>query len=174
MPLALVYDKNTGEILDNIIVKNGEIPNYDQSTQSVLILKNPPKTISKNTIVKNGVLAISEEKKLKDKKQHKKQEIEIQYERKLSQPIKYNNNYFHADAKSREIMKDIVIGADDTFETQWKTYDKTYVKITKQDLKNILKLIVDRGEKLFFEKEAIKKKIEQAQTIEELNAITWS
>ena len=77
------------------------------------------------------------------------------------------------NAKRTEISKDSLIQMLEHYETEWRLIDNTMLKIPYWKVKEILLLANFRTGRLNAEYNEINKKLLNAETIEEIEAIKW-
>ena len=91
------------------------------------------------------------------------------------EPITYNGNRYDYDDKARERINAAIIaldvqGADASID--WTTADNADVKVTADDLRMVIAMIAQRSNALHVAYRAAKDKVEQATTVEEVEAVT--
>lgn len=95
------------------------------------------------------------------------------------EPITYNGNSYDYDDKARERINAAIIALDvqtaqakATASIDWTTADNADVKVTANDLRMVIAMIAQRSNALHVAYRAAKDKVEQATTVEEVEAVT--
>lgn len=115
---------------------------------------------------------IDEYKKgLKEEVKKRRQQVEVD-------PIEYNGNKFQTNPNSQQKIMGAITRAKiynanntDTWSTQWKLADNSFVEVTKSDLEAVFALLADQLEAAYNRESEINAAIDAALTIDELNAI---
>ena len=102
-------------------------------------------------------------------------DLKAERDSKEVEPITYNGNSYDYDDKARERINAAIIaldvqGADASID--WTTADNADVKVTADDLRMVIAMIAQRSNALHVAYRAAKDKVEQATTVEEVEAVT--
>lgn len=92
------------------------------------------------------------------------------------EPIEYNGNLFDYDDKARERLRNKRQEIEDkggTGTIPWTLADNTEVVIGLQDFIGINNAATERAELLHFKYRTLREQVDNATTVEELNAIKW-
>lgn len=119
----------------------------------------------------NGEIVVDTERELSQLKIDKKQEIDSMYQKAIQEPIVFNEHPFQADHDSQDILSKVIVSAYDGFEVDWLDAQNNPVHMTLDDLRRLAQAILARGQNLFAEKVLLKRKIDGATAIEEVEAI---
>ena len=92
------------------------------------------------------------------------------------EPIEYNGNLFDYDEKARERLRNKRQEIEDkggTGTIPWTLADNTEVVIGLQDFIGINNAATERAELLHFKYRTLREQVDNATTVEEVNAIEW-
>jgi hypothetical protein len=123
----------------------------------------------------SGTLSYKDFRTFDQIKQSAKQKIESAYQRAIQAPIVLSvggsGHTFQADHGSQDTLSKVIVSAPDGFEVDWLDADNNPVHMTLDDLRGMAMTILARGQSLFAEKVLLKRKIDGATAIEEVEAI---
>ena len=116
----------------------------------------------------------NEEYTFEDLKANKIEKLKAERDNLEVQPIKYGGNLYDYDEKARDRINTAtialdILGADATVE--WTLADNTGVTVTADDLRGVVANVAVRSNQLHIKYRNAKAKVEEAQTVEELEAI---
>ena len=102
-------------------------------------------------------------------------ELKAERDTREVEPVNYNGNSYDYDGKARERINAAIIaldvqGADASID--WTTADNQDVKVTANDLRCVIAAVAQRSNALHVAYRAAKDKVEQATTVEEVEAVT--
>ena len=123
--------------------------------------------------VANKKLGMKDFKTLAEHQQIKKNYIERAYKQAIQKPITYNKHVYQADQRSQDVLSQIIAVAPSDFKINWLDIDNNVVNLTLDDLRVCAQLILTRGQTEFAKKTALKKQVDQATTISDVEKITW-
>lgn len=90
------------------------------------------------------------------------------------EPIEYNGKFYDYDEESRDRIKDAQEALEGTeLSIEWTTADNTDATLFYQDFKNIRRAVAMRADMLHKRYRQLRELVDAAQTVEEVNAITW-
>ena len=92
-----------------------------------------------------------------------------------TEPIEYNGNHYDYDEKARDRINAAIIALSLQGEgatIDWTTADNQDVKVTANDLRCVIAMVAQRSNALHVAYRAAKDKVEQATTVEEVEAVT--
>jgi len=94
-------------------------------------------------------------------------------------PVTYDGNQFDADPQAQQKLTGKLTYAqaagkdpDSTWSVRWKTANNTFVQLSYRDLENVVEAVNEQIQAAYNREAEILTQIEQATTIEELNAIS--
>ena len=89
--------------------------------------------------------------------------------------IQVNGHLFDYDEKARERINAAIVALDLTQGTiTWTLADNTDTEVTSSDLKYVIAMVAQRSNTLHVKYRTLKEQVENAQTKEEVEAITWA
>lgn len=129
-------------------------------------------------INKDGSLFIMPPKlpSLDDIKAEKIAELKDERDTLEVEPIEYNGNYFDYDDKARDRINAAIIALDSMGEgasVGWTTADDSDVVVTANDLRAVIANVAVRSNKLHIAYRNAKAKVEEASTVEEVEAVKF-
>lgn len=129
-------------------------------------------------INKDGSLFIMPPKlpSLDDVKAEKIAELKDERDTLEVEPIEYNGNYFDYDDKARDRINAAIIALDSMGEgasIDWTTADDSDVEVTANDLRAVIANVAVRSNKLHIAYRNAKAKVEEASTVEEVEAVKF-
>lgn len=129
-------------------------------------------------INKDGSLFIVPPKlpSLDDVKAEKIAELKDERDTLEVEPIEYNGNYFDYDDKARDRINAAIIALDSMGEgasIDWTTADDSDVEVTANDLRAVIANVAVRSNKLHIAYRNAKAKVEEASTVEEVEAVKF-
>ena len=91
-------------------------------------------------------------------------------------PIEYNGNLFDYDEKARDRINAAIIslellGSEATL--SWTTADNNEAIVTADDLKMVIANVAIRSNELHVKYRTLREQVDEATTVEEVNAINW-
>lgn len=109
-------------------------------------------------------------------KQAKLAELKNQRDTLEVEPIEYNGNLFDYDEKARDRINAAIIslkllGADASL--SWTTADNNEATVTANDLKAVIANVAVRSNELHVKYRTLKEQVNNATTVDEVNAIMW-
>jgi len=163
--VVLSSEKDVVVIPDAIIYETDKIiEDFENYIYNPITKKLEFSETLKNTNIKNNLEVLKQQKiqELKNKKDENIKHLIVQ----LSNGIKLN-----ADDKSQEKIKSAILILEDNEKMTWVDYQNNSVELTKKDFLEALKLAVNEETKIMVKYNDLRKKINQAQTIDEVNQI---
>lgn len=134
-----------------------------------------PLSISDDSLQGLGVIVTHKEAPLENIKQHKILVLKQQRDNLEVEPIEYNGNSFDYDEKARDRINAAIIALSlqgDDANIDWTTADNQDAKVTANDLRMVIAAVAVRSNALHTAYRKAKEAVENAQSEEELNAIT--
>ena len=92
------------------------------------------------------------------------------------EPIEYNGNVFDYDEKARDRINAAIISLEllgDEASLSWTTADNKEAVVTANDLKMVIANVAIRSNELHVKYRELKEQVNNATTVEEVNAIEW-
>lgn len=92
------------------------------------------------------------------------------------EPIKYNGNLFDYDEKARDRINAAIISLEllgSETSLSWTTADNSEAIVTANDLKMVIANVAIRSNELHVKYRTLREQVDEATTVEELNAINW-
>lgn len=106
-------------------------------------------------------------------------ELKAERDSKEVEPIIYNGNSYDYDEKARDRINAAIIALDvqsakakTAAYIDWTTADNADVKVTADDLRCVIAMVAQRSNALHVAYREAKDKVEQATTVEEVEAVT--
>ena len=134
-----------------------------------------PLSIGDEALVELGVTVTHEEEPLENIKQRKILMLKRQRDTAEVEPIEYNGHNFDYDDKARDRINAAIIALSLQGEgaaIEWTTADNADVKVTANDLRMIIAAVAVRSNALHTAYRTAKAKVEVAETVEEIDAVT--
>ncbi len=133
----------------------------------------PAKTMKELGAFPDNAVFTAPEKTLSELKQEKINALKVERDRLEVEPIAYNGNMFDFDDKARDRINSAIIALDRTGTSlYWTTADNENVLVTADDLKNVVAAVAVRSNALHVAYREAKAKVEQATTVDEVEAIS--
>lgn len=133
----------------------------------------PAKTMKELGAFPDNAVFTAPEKTLSELKQEKINALKVERDRLEVEPIAYNGNMFDFDNKARDRINSAIIALDRTGTSlYWTTADNENVLVTADDLKNVVAAVAVRSNALHVAYREAKAKVEQATTVDEVEAIS--
>ena len=133
----------------------------------------PAKTMKELGAFPDNAVFTAPEKTLSELKQEKINALKAERDRLEVEPIAYNGNMFDFDDKARDRINSAIIALDRTGTSlYWTTADNENVLVTADDLKNVVAAVAVRSNALHVAYREAKAKVEQATTVDEVEAIS--
>lgn len=133
----------------------------------------PAKTMKELGAFPDNAVFTAPEKTLSELKQEKINALKVERDRLEVEPIAYNGNMFDFDDKARDRINSAIIALDRTGTSlYWTTADNEKVLVTADDLKNVVAAVAVRSNALHVAYREAKAKVEQATTVDEVEAIS--
>lgn len=133
----------------------------------------PAKTMKELGAFPDNAVFTAPEKTLSELKQEKINALKVERDRLEVEPIAYNGNMFDFDDKARDRINSAIIALDRTGTSlYWTTADNENVLVTADDLKNVVAAVAVRSNALHVAYRESKAKVEQATTVDEVEAIS--
>lgn len=138
-----------------------------------------PLSITDEALAELGVTVMREEEPIENVKQRKILMLKRQRDTAEVEPIEYNGHSFDYDDKARERINAAIIALDvqsknaETIASiSWTTTNNYNVRVTADDLRMVIASVAQRSNALHIAYRVARKKVEQASTQEEIEAIT--
>ncbi|WP_302939182.1 DUF4376 domain-containing protein [Phascolarctobacterium succinatutens] len=133
----------------------------------------PAKTMKELGAFPDNAVFTAPEKTLSELKQEKINALKVERDRLEVEPIAYNGNMFDFDDKARDRINSAIIALDRTGTSlYWTTADNENVLVTADDLKNVVAAVAVSSNALHVAYREAKAKVEQATTVDEVEAIS--
>lgn len=133
-----------------------------------------PLSISEEDLTALNVSVIKEKESLDVIKARKIYRLKDERDKKEVKPIEYKGHSFDYDDKARDRISAAIIAlevAGASALLTWTTADNQDVKVTASDLRGIIAQVALRSDELHTAYRAAKTKVEQATTVDEVEAI---
>lgn len=111
---------------------------------------------------------------LEEAKQNKINELKSIRDAKEVEDIEVDGKLFDYDEKARERINAAIIALDVTQGTiMWTLADNTDTEVSANDLRFVIAMVAQRSNVLHIKYRMLKEQVQNAQTKEEVEAITW-
>ena len=141
-----------------------------------------PNEVCEDILNNIDVLLVNKEKReyieptLDEIKQAKLVELKSMRDNLEVEPIEYNGNLFDYDEKARDRINAAIISlelAPVGTSLSWTTADNKEATVTANDLKMVIANVAIRSNELHVKYRTLKEQVNNATTVEEVNAIEW-
>lgn len=135
-----------------------------------------PRSSSEETLGELGVEVTHVEEPIEYFKRHKIATLKMQRDKAEVEPIEYQGHSFDFDSKSYERITAAIYALDIQGATptiNWTLADNGSTPVTANNLRGVIAAAAVRSDALHTAYRALKSQVQAAQTVEEVEAITW-
>ena len=135
-----------------------------------------PLSSSEETLCELGVEVTHVEEPIEYSKKHKIATLKMQRDKAEVEPIEYQGHSFDFDSKSYERITAAIYALDmqgATSTISWTLADNGSTPVTANDLRGVIAAAAVRSDALHIKYNELKQRVNAAQTVEEVEAITW-